>query len=121
LGVLDLVRQGGAELETDPVQWKEISEFPMIVPLDAIRGYSQSNPAPLAGLNVRIETAARPLMIPLVLAGEGATIMERGHADQAALAGAVVAELAPPLSFPLWILHRKTQLTPAAEAFCQLT
>ena len=151
LGVLDLVRQGGAELgitwvkppgavhfqqigkldlvalfppgtelETDPVTWRELSKFPMITPLDAVRGYTQSNPAPLDVLNVRIETAVRPLLVPLVLAGEGVAITERGHAEQAALAGAVSAELDPPLSFPLWLLHRKTQLTPAAEAFREL-
>jgi hypothetical protein len=49
------------------------------------------------------------------------TITERGHAERAALAGAVLAELNPPLSFPLWLLHRKTRLTPAAAAFCKLT
>jgi LysR family carnitine catabolism transcriptional activator len=92
----------------------------MITPLDAVRGYSQSNPAPMGALNVRIETAVRPLLVPLVLAGEGATVMERGHAERAALAGGVMADLDPPLSFPLWLLHRKTKLTPAAEAFRKL-
>lgn len=70
---------------------------------------------------MRIEAAVRPLLTPLVLAGEGMTITERGHAERAALAGAVLAELNPPLSFPLWLLHRKTRLTPAAAAFCKLT
>jgi len=58
-----------------------------------VRGYTQSNPAPLDGLKIRIETAARPLMVPLVLAGEGVAIVERGYAERAALAGAVVSEV----------------------------
>lgn len=110
----------GTVLENDPVTWAEITTLPMIVPLDALSDYTQSNPAPLRGLNVRTETAARPLMIPLVLAGTGVAIMERGHAERAAKAGAVVAALDPPLSFPLWLFHRKSELTPAAEAFCDL-
>ncbi len=72
-----------------------------------------------AGVTPRIAvvTAQREAILPLVLAGAGATLFPRPLAEQAAALGAVVVSLRPRLTRPVHLFHRVGPLSPAAEAF----
>jgi DNA-binding transcriptional LysR family regulator len=72
-----------------------------------------------AGLTPRIAvvTAQREAILPLVLAGAGATLFPRPLAEQAAALGAIVVSLRPRLTRPVHLFHRAGPLSPAAAAF----
>lgn len=76
-----------------------------------------------AGVTPEIAVVAsqREAILPLVLAGAGATLYPRALAEQAARLGAVVAPLRPHLTRPVFLLHRVGPLSPAAAAFLALT
>ena len=76
-----------------------------------------------AGVTPEIAVVAsqREAILPLVLAGAGATLYPRTLAEQAARLGAVVATLRPQLTRPVFLLHRVGPLSPAAAAFLALT
>lgn len=76
-----------------------------------------------AGVTPEIAVVAsqREAILPLVLAGAGATLYPRTLAEQAARLGAVVAPLRPHLTRPVFLLHRVGPLSPAAAAFLALT
>jgi len=75
-----------------------------------------------AGVRPRIAvvTEQREAILPLVLAGAGATLFPRPLAEQAAALGAVVVALRPRLSRPVHLFHRGGPLSPAASAFRDL-
>jgi DNA-binding transcriptional LysR family regulator len=75
-----------------------------------------------AGVTPRIAvvTAQREAILPLVLAGAGATLFPRPLAEQAAALGAVVVALRPRLTRPVHLFHRAGPLSPAATAFREL-
>jgi DNA-binding transcriptional LysR family regulator len=75
-----------------------------------------------AGVTPRIAvvTAQREAILPLVLAGAGATLFPRPLAEQAAALGAVVVALRPRLARPVHLFHRSGPLSPAATAFREL-
>jgi DNA-binding transcriptional LysR family regulator len=75
-----------------------------------------------AGLvpRIAVTTAQREAILPLVLAGAGATLFPRPLAEQAAALGAVVTPLSPRLSRPVFAIHRAGTLSPAAAAFLEL-
>lgn len=66
---------------------------------------------------VAVVTAQREALLPLVLAGAGATLLPRPLAEQAATLGAVVVTLRPRLARPVHLFHRDGALSPAASAF----
>jgi DNA-binding transcriptional LysR family regulator len=66
---------------------------------------------------VAVVTAQREAILPLVLAGAGATLFPRPLAEQAAALGAVVVSLRPRLTRPVHLFHRAGPLSPAAAAF----
>jgi DNA-binding transcriptional LysR family regulator len=66
---------------------------------------------------VAVVTAQREAILPLVLAGAGATLFPRPLAEQAAALGAVVVSLRPRLARPVHLFHREGPLSPAASAF----
>ena len=68
-------------------------------------------------LDVAVETSQREAIVPLVLAGAGATVLPAPMAAEAADLGAVVIGFAPSLIRPLAIVHRAAGLSPAAHAF----
>ncbi|MDQ1431368.1 MAG: hypothetical protein QOF40_1970 [Actinomycetota bacterium] len=70
--------------------------------------------------DIAVVTAQREAILPLVLAGAGATIYPRPLAEQAGLLGAVIAPLRPRLTRPVYLLHRVGPLSPAAAAFLAL-
>jgi DNA-binding transcriptional LysR family regulator len=69
---------------------------------------------------VAVTTAQREAILPLVLAGAGATLFPGPLAEEAAALGAVVVPLRPPLTRALVALHRSGPLSPAAAAFLAL-
>jgi LysR family transcriptional regulator, carnitine catabolism transcriptional activator len=67
--------------------------------------------------NIVIETSHREAIVPLVLAGTGATVLPGPLATHATRQGAVLAELDPPLRRRIGLVHRPAPLSPAACAF----
>jgi DNA-binding transcriptional LysR family regulator len=70
--------------------------------------------------DIAVVASQREAILPLVLAGAGATLFPRPLAEQAARLGASVAPLRPHLSRPVHLLHRAGPLAPAAAAFVAL-
>ncbi len=70
--------------------------------------------------DVAVVTAQREAILPLVLAGAGATLFPRPLAEQAQRLGAVVVSLRPRLARALHLFHRDSPLSPAAAAFREL-
>lgn len=66
---------------------------------------------------VAVETAQREAIVPLVMAGAGASALPAPLAAEAAGRGATVAGFTPRLSRPLALVHRAGDLSPAARAF----
>jgi len=67
--------------------------------------------------DIAVVAAQREAILPLVLAGAGATLFPRPLAEQAARLGADIAPLRPRLSRPVHLLRRTGPLSPAAAAF----
>jgi DNA-binding transcriptional LysR family regulator len=72
-----------------------------------------------AGVTPRIAvvTEQREAILPLVLAGAGATLAASPLAATAEQLGAVVAPLRPRVTRTIFVLHRNGPLSPAARAF----
>lgn len=69
---------------------------------------------------IAVVTPQREAILPLVLAGAGATLFPAPLAEQAAALGAVVVALRPRLTRPVHLFHRNGPLSPAAAAFRRL-
>jgi LysR family transcriptional regulator, carnitine catabolism transcriptional activator len=69
---------------------------------------------------IAVVTSQREAILPLVLAGAGATLFPRPLAEQAAALGATVVSLRPRLTRPVHLFHRAGPLSPAATAFREL-
>jgi LysR family transcriptional regulator, carnitine catabolism transcriptional activator len=67
--------------------------------------------------HVAVQTAQREALVPLVLAGAGATLLPRTVAATAAVMGAVLADTSPVLTRPIGLLHRESVFSPLAAAF----
>jgi len=70
--------------------------------------------------DIAVVAEQREAILPLVLAGAGATLYPRPLAEQAAQLGATVLALRPRLSRPVLLVHRRGPLSPAAAAFVAL-
>jgi LysR family carnitine catabolism transcriptional activator len=70
--------------------------------------------------HIAVEASQREAILPLVLAGAGATLYPRALAEQAAALGATVAPVRPRLTRPVFLFHRTGPLSPAADAFASL-
>jgi DNA-binding transcriptional LysR family regulator len=104
----------------DPLPVTELARLPLVtLPtgtssrrlLDAALAAAGASP------RIAVETDQREALIPLVLAGAGASILPSPMAEGAARQGAVVAPLEPPLRRELAVVHREAPLSPAAAAF----
>jgi DNA-binding transcriptional LysR family regulator len=75
-----------------------------------------------AGLTPRVavEANARDAILPLVLAGAGASLLPRPLTVGAAAQGAVVSAVRPALHREVGVVHRPGALSPAARAFVEL-
>jgi LysR family transcriptional regulator, carnitine catabolism transcriptional activator len=70
--------------------------------------------------DIAVVASQREAILPLVLAGAGATLYPRALAEQAARLGATVAPLRPHLTRTVFLFHRAGPLSPAAAAFLTL-
>jgi LysR family transcriptional regulator, carnitine catabolism transcriptional activator len=72
----------------------------------------------LAGVElvIAVEAGPREAILPLVLAGAGATLLPAPIADQAERAGADVRDIVPALTRAVTLAHRDAPLSPAAAA-----
>lgn len=70
-------------------------------------------------LQIVVEAGHREAILPLVLGGVGAAFMPQPWAHVALRAGAGVVRLDPPVRTHVKLLHRQTELTPAARVFKQ--
>ncbi|MCW7945161.1 LysR family transcriptional regulator [Streptomyces hygroscopicus] len=66
---------------------------------------------------IAVETVHQAAVVPLVLAGAGATLLPRSLAEDAARRGAVALATRPRLVRPVWLMWRRGPLSPAAQAF----
>ncbi len=73
-----------------------------------------------ASPNIVVEINQREAILPLVIAGAGASLLPSALAAQAADRGAVVRALRPALSRRIGLLHRPGRLSPAAEAMIRI-
>ncbi|HEY2100462.1 MAG TPA: LysR family transcriptional regulator [Pseudonocardia sp.] len=72
-------------------------------------------------LNVAVETAHRAMIVPLVLAGAGASLLPRSMAEEAAGKGAVLCATEPALSYRGRLVWRSGPRSPAADRFVAMT
>ena len=79
-------------------------------------GFAAAGVAP----KVSVVTAQREAILPLVLAGAGASLVPEAMADIAARLGAVVAEPRPAVERRIVVAARQGPLAPAAQAFLGL-
>lgn len=70
---------------------------------------------------IAVETAHREAVVPLVLAGAGATLLPEPLAAEAARRGAVVRSTRPEITRDVALVHRDGPLSPAAAAFLRTT
>lgn len=73
-----------------------------------------------APARIAVEITHRAAIVPLVLAGAGATLLPRSLARDAAALGAVVVRLNPPLTRRGVLVWPPSSLSPAAQAFVDL-
>ena len=70
--------------------------------------------------SVVVETAQREALVPLVLAGAGVALVPTALAGIGERLGCSVAAIIPAVGRAVSIVHRRTTLTPAADAFVRL-
>jgi len=125
LGHQDLlaVLPPGTALPGRSVDVHQLAAFPLVAASAGTATRDQLEEA-FAGAgavpHVAVTTAQREAILPLVLAGAGATLFPRPLAEQAAVLGAVVMPLRPRLIRAVVALHRPGPLSPAAAAFVDL-
>src|SRR3954452_21276440 len=113
----------GTEVGEGPMTTAELSQLPLIVTPQGTstrrlldRAFTRNRAEP----NIAVEINHREAIVPLVLAGAGATLLPEPLALGAVEQGAIVRSLKPPLSRRIGVLHRRAQLSPAAAAMLEL-
>ncbi len=125
LGTQDLL----AVLPPDSAAWRTmaittLARFPIVAATAGTTTRTQLEEAfAEAGVtpHIAVEASQREAILPLVLAGAGATLFPRPLAEQAKRLGATVVTLRPHLSRPVYLFHRKGPLSPAAAAFLEIS
>ncbi|QVQ52207.1 LysR family transcriptional regulator [Spiractinospora alimapuensis] len=128
--VLDLPRQEvlavlppSAAPPEDPLPLSTLAELDLVTtPHGTTTRSALDRALALTGTSPRIavETTHRAAIIPLVIAGAGATLLPRRLAMEAAELGAVVVRLDPPLARRGVLVWPPGPLSPAAQAFVDL-
>ncbi|TCP50788.1 DNA-binding transcriptional LysR family regulator [Tamaricihabitans halophyticus] len=73
-----------------------------------------------ARARIAVETTQRAALVPMVLAGAGATLLPRSLAVEAESGGGIVAALDPPARRRGVLVHAPPPLSPAALAFVEM-
>jgi DNA-binding transcriptional LysR family regulator len=101
----------------------QLAQFPLVTGVAATSTRRQLEDACRdAGVvpEFAVVTAQREAIVPLVLAGAGATMLPRQLADTAGALGATVAPFRPAVRRTVLLLHRRGPRSPAARAFLEL-
>src|SRR5699024_10731476 len=107
----------------DPLPLQRIAELDLVTTPNGTTTRSALDGAlAVIGTSPRIavETTHRAAIVPLVVAGAGATLLPYRLAMEAAGLGAVVVSLAPPLARRGVLVWPREPLSPAAQAFIDL-
>jgi DNA-binding transcriptional LysR family regulator len=113
----------GTTVPALPLPVADFAQFPLVTAPSGSATRNQLEDAfGAAGVTpvIAVVTSQREAILPLVLAGAGATLFPRPLAEQAARLGAAVTALQPHLARPVHVVHRPGPLSPAAEAFIAL-
>ncbi|HTX11238.1 MAG TPA: LysR substrate-binding domain-containing protein [Solirubrobacteraceae bacterium] len=106
-----------------PLRPRELSRTPLVVspPGTSTRILLEQALAAVGVTpQIAVQTTAREAIIPLVLAGAGATLLPAPLAREAHRRGAVVRAANPKIVRPIGLVHRPALLSPAARAFLDL-
>jgi DNA-binding transcriptional LysR family regulator len=122
LGPQDLlaVFPPGTALPSGPVPVARLASSPLVTsPVGTSTRALLDDACTTAGVtpHIAVVTEQREAILPLVLAGAGATILARPLAETAARLGAAVAPLRPRVSRTVSVIQRDGPLSPAATAF----
>jgi LysR family transcriptional regulator, carnitine catabolism transcriptional activator len=110
----------GSSGADEPLTLADLATLPLIAtPEGASLRHLVDEALAAAGLEARVVVvaAAREAIVPLVLAGAGAAVLSRALATPAEALGATVRALTPALRRDIGLVHRRSSLSPAAEAF----
>jgi DNA-binding transcriptional LysR family regulator len=103
--------------------FSELTRFPLVTGLPGTSTRRQLDDAcAAAGVTpeIAVVTAQREAIVPLVLAGAGATMLPAPLAESARRLGAVVVPFRPRVRRPVLLVHRRSALSPAAAAFLRI-
>src|SRR5262245_24284746 len=95
--------------------------FVVTRPATAARALFDRIAESVGGLTVATEVGDRSVVLPMVLRGIGASIMPDGWHELARRAGASVHHFTPRERLPQWVVHRSGPITPATQAFLDIT
>ena len=95
--------------------------FVVTKPATAARALFDRIAESVGGLPVAAEVGDRSAVLPMVLRGIGASLMPDGWQDLATRAGAAVHHFTPQERLPQWLIHRSGPITPATQAFLDIT
>lgn len=107
----------------EPITPKQLAALPLVATptgtstrrlLDSVLARSGLPP------NIAVELSHREAILPLVLAGAGASLLPAPLARRAGAQGATVRPLVPPVTRRIGLQHRSGPLSPAATAFVAL-
>lgn len=113
----------GTKLKRRPVKHVDLARLPVVLSTGSYEyygGFALEIPSSKDAPEVVVQTESRQALIPLVLAGAGATFLTRALAENAASLGAVVCELDPPIQHDVRLVTRPGPLSPAANVFAEL-
>jgi DNA-binding transcriptional LysR family regulator len=119
-----VVMPPGAASYTRPISLRRLRSMPIVttpVGTSTRRLVDESFAAAGVVPEVVVVTAQRDALLPLVIAGAGATLVPEPIAHQAAGQGAVIARPSPAVTRTVVLAHRTGPLAPAAAAFVELS
>lgn len=118
-----LVLPPGSPPPPDPLPLTALPDVPhVVVPRGGSQAGEIEHAAATAGRTIRADAVLqhREARLPFVLAGVGATFLERSIAEAAAARGAVVRALEPRISRTYGLVYDSSALSPAGRAFVEL-
>ena len=95
--------------------------FVVTTPGTAVRGLFDQLAGSVGDMTIAAEVGDRSVVLPMVLRGIGASLMPDGWRDLAGRAGAEVYRFSPREQLPQWLVHRSGPITPATQAFLDVT
>lgn len=107
----------------DPIGWHEVPDIPMVfVPRGGSHAGEIERQLARAGKSYvpAVSVEQRETLLPLVLAGVGATFLEQSVAEHAREAGAVVRSLEPSMSRPFGFVYAPESLSTAGRVLIDL-